>query len=440
MELADWLNSIAERRWPILPGTMSELKQMVARNRDLVSFTDLSNLILSDPLLFFDLIRLLGRSAALNRNEIMPSIEQALMLVGLDPVVMRFSRLEALAPVPDALSAATIEEIGVLLGRGRVAAMIVKDWLSQAGEHKVEDCYLAALVYNLPACFYLFYRNHGSDRPLLQVVAENFETDYPRLLESFIRALGLPTALLSLLAPGPSTTRKQLLKLAVATANGMEQGCWRGQWQAGIEVASRLIGTSYDEAYAAVPYAAQQVANNARAVGYTFPARELIMLPGEYVRVSLHEGGGLSEHAQLELALREALRHLANDLKFERVMFLRYDSDRHALKLQYQIGLEPGHPMRKLEVGLEPGSFFALLTSKPQSFHAPAAVRAQLAGKYRDPFFDSIGEREFAVMSLFSAHRLSGVFYVDHGKNDLAIDAKTYQRFKEMVLRAAHHR
>ena len=59
----------------------------------------------------------------------------------------------------------------------------------------------------------------------------------------------------------------------------------------------------------------------------------------------------------MEKAIRESIRHLANDLKFERVLYYRYDQDAHALKLRYQLGLSEGHPLRKLPLALEPGSF-----------------------------------------------------------------------------------
>ncbi|MBI3143830.1 MAG: HDOD domain-containing protein [Pseudogulbenkiania sp.] len=441
MELANWLQSLADRRWPILPATLDEVRVACARHAELINLSELSNLCLSDPLLLFDLLRAVGTSPALRENESAPTVEQAVMLMGLERVTHRFSQVAALRAQEGKLDDDVIEVVAGWLGRSRVAAYLVKEWLSLSGEHKVEDCFVAALLYNLPACFFLLYRNQLPDQPLLQAVSAYFGLDYPKLLERFIRATGLPPGLLTLLGSGGAPSpRKQLLKLAVATANAIESGWWRSPWTTGIEVAARQMRVGYDEAYRCVLAAAEGVARKPRAPAYTYPMRELLMLPGDYPpRAKLTATAVLSEAAQLEQLMRESIRHLANDLRFERILFLQYDQAGHALRLRYQVGLTESSPLRRLAVTLEPGSFFALLTGKPQSFHAPALVRAQLGAKYQDPFFDHIGDGEFAVMTLFTAHTLNGVFYVDNGVSGRAIDPDTYHRFKDLVTRLPRH-
>ncbi|MBV8646726.1 HDOD domain-containing protein [Paludibacterium sp.] len=435
MELNSWLNSIAARRWPILSGTMTELRQACARHSDLINFTDLANLTLSDPLLLFDLIRVVGGSRALQRNESMPSIEQAMMLIGLEPVVTRFNTLTVLEPVTGRLHPGVVEDITMWLAHGRVAAIIAKDWLSLAGEHKVEDCYIAALIYNLPACFYLLYNNRTAERPLLQEVSEVFGVDYPKLLEQFVKTVPLPMGLLNILSTDPGASRrKQLLRLAVATANGLIQGAWRPQWWVGIEAAARLIGVGPSVAYSAVPLACLQVARSPRAMAYGYPARELIMMPGEFHQAEMHRIAPRDDEGELDTALRDTVRRLAQDLHFSRVLFLRYDNEGHCLKLRYQVGLSPEHPLRNHAVALEPGTFFSLLSSKPQSFHAPQTARAKIAESYPDEFFGQMAGGAFAAMTVFTGHQLVGVFYVDYGDEPVTLDADIYQHFKEIVV------
>jgi len=435
MELNSWLQSIAQRRWPILPDTLTELRQACARNSDLIDFTDLSNLVLSDPFLLFDLIRVIGGSRSLQRNESMPSIEQSMMLIGLETVINRFIKLTPLEPIPGRLHPAVIEDIAMWLGHARVAAVIVKDWLSIAGEHKFEDCYIAALIYNLPACFYLVYSNHTSGRPLLQEVSETFHTPYPKVLEQFVWNTPLPTGLLSVLSSdGGNNKRKQLLRLAVATANGLIQGAWRPQWWVGIEAAARLLGVTAAEAYRVVPKAVLQVAEHRRAMAYTYPVRELLMLPGSFDVPAMHPVSAQDASGKMEQAMRDAVRHMVSELKFGRVVFLRYDSERHCLKLRYQYGLPEQHPLRTSAVGLEPGSFFALLTSKSQSYRASATARRQIASSYQDPFFKMLDGGEFVAMTLFAGQQLLGVYYADIGDVSTPIEAANYQQFKEMVM------
>jgi hypothetical protein len=438
MELNSWLQSIAQRRWPILPDTLTDLRQACARNSDLIDFTDLANLVLSDPFLLFDLIRVIGGSRSLQRNESMPSIEQAMMLIGLETVVNRFIKLTPLEPIPGRLHPAVIEDISMWLGHGRVAAAIVKDWLSIAGEHKFEDCYIGALIYNLPACFYLVYSNHTSGRPLLQEVSETFHTPYPKVLEQFVWNMPLPTGLLTVLSSeGGNSKRKQLLRLAVATANGLIQGAWRPQWWVGIEAAARLLGVSASEAYRVVPQAVLHVARNPRAMAYTYPVREFMMLPGSFDVPAMHPVSAQDAGGKMEQAMRDAVRHMVSELGFARVVFLRYDAERHCLKLRYQYGLPEQHPLRTSPVGLEPGSFFALLTSKSQSYRASAHARQQISSSYQDPFFKMLDGGEFVAMTLFAGHHLQGVFYADLGAQTTPVIPANYQHFKELVMSLA---
>ncbi|MGM8061133.1 histidine kinase [Vogesella indigofera] len=438
MDIANWLSSLSENRWPILPATAVEVRQMLSLPGDRIVFSELANLTLSDPFLLLDLMRLVGASRALQRSEAHPTVEQMLMMLGLEVITARYRQIPALSTVHGKLDQEVVDAVGDWLGRSRVAAFIIKEWLAITGEYKVEDCFIAALVYNLPACLYLIYRNRIPGGPLLHEVSDVFALDYPKIVEQFIQRMPLPSGLLNTLGTGPVNRRKQLLKLAIATANAVDQGWWRPQWNIGIEAAAKLIGCRVDDAQQVVQQAILQVARHPRALGYTYPARAYLYIPGPFPQYNKQdEVATLTGEQQLEKALLESLRHLANDIQFERIMFLRYDQPSHSLKMRYQIGLEDNHPLRKHIVALEPGSFFALLTSRPQSFHAPASTRAQLARKYQDEFFTHLGEGHFACMSVFSGHKLAGVFFVDNYRSNKAIDDDTYHRFKETVFRVS---
>lgn len=435
MDLNNWSQTIADKRWPILPDTLNEVRDACARHSDLINFTYLANLCLSDPFLLLDLFRVVGNSRALQRNESIPAVEQTLLLMGLEAVVTRFNRIEALEPVPDKLDEDVYEAVGDWLGRSRVAALLVKEWLSIMGDLKVEDCFVAALLYNLPGCIYMIQRNRLPDRPLLQEMSDVFEADYAQILAAFIKAMPLPAGFNALLGPGAPNKRRQLLKLAIATANSLEHGVSRSTWQVGVDTAAKLINSTPEMAYQAVVHAVLNVARHPHVVGYTFPARALLLLPSDGKRMEMKKAAGLPGGDPLEKAIRESIRFLANDLKFERVLYYHYEHDGHMLKLRYQVGVSADSPLRRLSVELEPGSFFGVFTSKPQSFHAPASVRQQLTRRYDDVFFQHVGDQEFALMTLFGGHKLSGVFYVDNAASGRAIDDATYHRFKDLVTR-----
>ncbi|WP_047243211.1 HDOD domain-containing protein [Chromobacterium subtsugae] len=435
MDLNDWAKSIGEKRWPILPDTLNQLTDACARHSDLINFTDLANLCLSDPFLLLDLFRVVGNSRALQRNESIPSVEQTLMLMGLEAVVNRFGKIVPLEPSPGVLDPEVYEAVGDWLGRSRVAALLVKEWLSIMGELKVEDCFVAALLYNLPACVYMIQRNQLPDKPLLQEVSEAFDADYGQVLEAFVKHMPLPGGFKALIGAGAPTKRRQLLKLAIATANSLEQGVERSTWLVGVDTAAKMINVMPELAYMAVVHAVLNVARHPHVIGYTFPARALLLLPPGPRKGEMKKAAALSGEDQLEHAIRESIRFLANDLKFERVLYYHYEHDGHNLKLRYQVGVAGDSPLRKLPLDLEPGSFFGVFTSKPQSFHAPADVRSQLTRRYEDEFFQHVGDHEFALMTLFGGHKLSGVFYVDNARSGRGIDDATYHRFKDLVTR-----
>jgi len=438
MELANWLSSLNENRWPVLPDTAVQVRQMMMRHQDELAFSELANLVLSDPFLLLDLLRMVGTSSALQRSESNPTVEQMLMLLGLETVQKRFGNVQALMVSRGKLDPEVVDALGLWLGKSRVAAFLVKEWLALIGETRVQDCFVAALVYNLPACLYLIYRNREPQRPLLQEVSEVFAMDYPKLLEHFIQRMSLPSGLMATLDSGSVSRRKQLLKLAIATANGLDQGWWRPQWQIGVDAAARLVGCTPEVAHAAVRDAVLRVARNPRSRGYTYPARAFLWREGPFpVAPTAQPAATLSGEEQLELALRESIRHFANDLKLERIFFLRYDQPTHTLRMRYQVGLDDHDPLRKQVVSLEPYCFFNLLASKPQSFHAPAGARAQLAHRYGDEFLAMLGEGAFAAMSVFTGHKLAGVFVVDNFRSNKPIEDGTYQRFKETVARVS---
>jgi hypothetical protein len=97
------------------------------------------------------------------------------------------------------------------------------------------------------------------------------------------------------------------------------------------------------------------------------------------------EGGGLASPDQLEQGIRESIRHLSNDLKFERVLYYRYDHDSHSLRLKYQVGLAEGHACASWRWSWNRA---VSLPCSPARHKASThrSVRNQLVRKYQDDF------------------------------------------------------
>ena len=433
MQLEQWLAGLVRRRLPVLPSSRRALGRLLAEG-DALSLEALANLTLSDPLMLFDLMRLCGSVSRLEASGKLPAVEQMLMLLGVDTVRSRFAALDTLSVAPGQLDADVAEEVRAMLGRGRIAAQIVKGWLALAGEPRVEDCFIAAEIYNLPACVYLLDSNTLTGKPPLQAAADAFGTDYPLLLSAFVRTLGLPAALGALLGPGSPNRQRGLLKLAVATAEGVDQGVWRAPWLAGVEAAARLCGASLDDALEVVQRAVLQVARSGTAPEYGFAARRLLALEGP-VPLPLpraHAAAAIDE-ARPDAAIREALRHLANDLGFSRVLYYRVDPAAACLRLRFQVGVREGEPLARLAPELGEGCLLSTLMSRAQCLFTPAHALEQLASRYGDALLTALGPGDKAFLSLWAQGVPLGLFVADNGAGGRAIDPATFNQFKALA-------
>ena len=86
-----------------------------------------------DPFLLLDLMRLVGASRALQRSEAHPTVEQMLMMLGLEVITARYRQIPALSTVHGKLDQEVVDAVGDWLGRSRVAAFIIKEWLAITG-------------------------------------------------------------------------------------------------------------------------------------------------------------------------------------------------------------------------------------------------------------------------------------------------------------------
>ncbi|WP_289830060.1 histidine kinase [Crenobacter oryzisoli] len=438
MNASDWLQSLSSQRWPILPASRQALDELDKKQLDLIYFGDLANLCLSDPLLLLDLLRAVSGSRALNRDDATLSVESVLLMAGLDSVLGRFRDLPAIA-VTASLGAARVDQLTDWLGRARIGAYLAKEWLSLADAIRVEDVYLAALIYNLPACLYLMTQQRHQDGPLLSQIEEAFNVSYDQLVQQFIETLPLPAALLSLLDGANHDPRRTLLQLAVETANTLDLGWWQPAWNSRLATVAAEVNINQEQVYQTVVQATLAVARHARAPGYANPARYLLASPPLAPSNPTPVEDRLPPEL-LDAVLRESIRHLANDLKFERVLFLLYDQPSHSLKLRYRLGLPEGHPLEKRLIPLQPASFFGQLCGKPQSIHVQSAVAAMLAKREPGGFVELAEAHEFAAMALFAGPTLAGVFYVDNARSGRPIDESDYQRFKALVASATRPR
>ena len=440
-----WLDTLANHRLPVLQATCSKMdtfRNMAAANTQF-NLADLANVALGDPLMAFQVLRSIGRIERTRTFSESLNIDHALMILGADSFFAEFKRLSPLENSPS-LSQTGIDQIIGMMSRARVAALLIKDWLSLMEEHRVEDCFVAALLHNVAACAYRV--ESGVDKPFLSLDALGRHAgflDYKQMVERFIESQKLPDLLLDLLTEPPSFDRRRLLlKSAIEVANLLEQGWWRNEMVEKITGVSHLLAQPFETLWQDMVQLVLSVARNPDVPGYQLLARQLAYMPEpeqpagqDFLSLNWDKAAASNQTSALDDALRWVVGYLARDLGQERVIFFRNDAAHKQLNATQFVGLNDSDDLIARPIALVQHPFFGNLVQKAQAFRCQPGQLDKLKGVFADPFFDRIGDHGFATMSVIRGDKLIGVFYLDNASAEKGIEEAIYQQFKMAVSR-----
>jgi hypothetical protein len=213
----DQLGALASSGIPILRVTALELRRLEAA-QERISSTELSNVILRDPLLTLRVLSFLYSHRTRSQTHDITTIAHALMMLGL----ARFFREFRDPPtIDDALvhAPASIVALYAAASRARLASLFARDWAAQRHDQDAEEVMVAALVHDITEPLTLCA---WPDAPPQFGAAEHSE-----LRGLLFSRLGLP-GLLGELTADSDTPAPRVLNVALACA--LARACAEG-WQ-----------------------------------------------------------------------------------------------------------------------------------------------------------------------------------------------------------------
>jgi len=443
--MTTWLDTLTQHRLPVLEATCKRVDAFRRIPSDQFNLADLSNVVLADPLMAFQVLRSTARIERTRTFSESLNVEHALMILGANAFFEEFNKFDALESM-FSLSQTGVDQIISLMSRARVAALLIKDWLSLMEEHRVEDCFVAALMHNVPAC--AFRAETGMDKSFadLDVLARQAGfLDYKQMIERFIESQRLSDLLLDLLTTPPGFDRRRLLlKSAIEVANMLEQGWWRIELVEKIVGVAHLLARPFETIWHDMLQLVLNVARNPHVPGYGLLARQLAAMPEpeqplsqSFLNLSIQwDPASRSEPpAEFDQALNWVVSFLAKDMAQERVIFFRHNSPHWQLSATQYVGLNDDDTLIARPLPLAQHPFFASLGQKAQAFRCQPGQLDRLRATFADDFFARIGDHGFAAMSVVRDGRLLGVFYFDNCSSGKPVDDLVYQQFKAAVSR-----
>ena len=146
-DIAAWVQLMGERPVPVLRQTVRSLEDARARI-DHVNGREVADIVLHDPLMAVQVLAYIHSVHAKRQLKEVGTIDQAVMMMGVEPFFRQFDQLEivetVLKPHPQAL-------LGLLfiIRRAQRAARFAYEWAVWRRSQRIEEIYTSALLYDL---------------------------------------------------------------------------------------------------------------------------------------------------------------------------------------------------------------------------------------------------------------------------------------------------
>lgn len=470
-DLERWIGVLQTKELPVLGRTVAALAELSARVNTLTA-AEIAKVVYHDPLMTLKVITAVNGMRRGRISSDITTVEQAVMMVGINPF---FTRFEQLAILEGGLGAndESYRELLRAVGRARHAAHLAWDWGVLRQDVRADEVYVAALLWHLGEIALWFFAPEQGMRIRRLMRAENLELipafrevlgfDLREFEIALARAWHVPDMYLEMMDP-QHAGRPRVLEVTLATsiARRSEGGWYDEELHKDIEEVANLLHMDSDEAVARIH---QQSAVVARSWEWTLvrpAAGWLPLLPGPWPdepdaensgttapacmmprpeveqaaldEINAHLDGTLDLHEMMALALKG----MHEGLGLDRVLFALLTPDRGKVKAKYVLGAEEGSPLHRFEFDLAPPDhLFARLMGKTQALWFKESNREKLEPLILPGIRDMIGAGEFYVMSVHVHGKPVGLFYGDRKHGTCELDPHSYEEFKALSLKAA---
>lgn len=443
-----WESYWQNRPLPILDASKTSLQQML-RRVDRVRTADVANVVLADPLLTLQALRLIGRRERSSLAAEVVSIENIVMLMGTTPFLERFCCLPTVESIllPDAAADYALFQQQVFFVRYLARlALVFADLRHDA---RLDEIRIASILCRSNDLLRLVGRKQDSRLP----------APVPNVCPLLLR-LHIPHAVIELLNdPVDAPQRVSLQASVMRLADAFQNGWWQHQVQEELDLVSSILDIQPEITWQALCRVTLSLAADPSfSPEIIQPARWLPMLPGEWpapagatpaeskaetqtspvqsdiltVRMqALHLAG--KQRAPAKDIMSLTVRALSEGLGMRRIAFMLLAPGQQELRARFVLGVRQDDPLRHMVIYLDPANVFTKLVEKSQGIWLNETNTAQLLPRFPENFRRCYQAQEFCLMSIFAGTKPLGVIVADRNGTDV-LSEYHYQHFKQICL------
>lgn len=442
--MSNWLEYISTASLPIRQATLDRLRLLRDTDEATLNVADISNVVLSDPLLAFQVLRYVS-SLERVRTPMTETIgiDHALMLLGIERFFKVFCDLPT---IEKEVSPENMPGLATAYARARFSAWLAKEWLALNEEHRVGEYFVAALLYQVPMCCRALDAKIDPCATPDAVAKERIGRPYESVAFDLFRLSKMPERAFDLLSYSHELIdrRKLVLRTAIQLSCRFDEGWWSRDVSLQLAKVSDLTQQPADQLWRVLLNIALFLARQPQGLPeYSRFSRDLVLLPQLPV---ISENNFLSfdavldaEQSKLDLQIRETLAHLSLQLGADRLAFYEFLPGKGQLFSAYRVGFDTHDALIDAVITIKAGGIFHAFGQKTQAMRLNVAQVAAMKRRFPDEAFcQALPSSGCAMISFVLQGKFKGIFYIDNVYHAREIDDLVYKTFKDVVLRLAH--
>ncbi len=459
--LDEWLARIGRNPVPVLAKTVEDLRDRCRRDKSTIA--DLAAVVERDPGLTVFLLRLANSQTAGPLRSDVTSVQQALMMMGIDQV----SELPDKLPVLEtSLPEDSRKQLLKCFSRAYHAARQATHWAGMRHDMSPDEVFAATQLHFLGEMFVAMYDPALLDK-IVQVQIEDkiaaeeaqyivLGFSFDQLTARLARLWHLPELVLEALHPENARyPRAYGIMLAVQLARGAAHDWYTPRMQQIEQDCADWLERDIDDIVSGVHRLAVEVARDASLypvppaaanLPRVQPARPAAPPPTEPATASdtgiclmpqlavlqdlLHQLKQTDPKTPVYQLISLILKGMHDGIGLNRVVFARLGQDNMVLRAEKIIGADNDPHFSRFEISLHQPHLFTRLMDKQQAILINDATRSKFWSLVPEEFQKLIGINSFIAMSVHVDGKPFGMFYGDRHSNSCQIDDKSYQYFK----------
>ncbi len=462
--IKDWITHVKDKPIPVLSRTLDNLQQKC--KLDNAPLNDIVDIVEQDPGLTAQLLRYCNHSDGHRLQKEIISVQQAIMLVGMDQLSTIASTLPRLEKT---LSETAQNQVLRTFCRANHAGQQAVYWAQQRRDMTPDEVFAATQLHylgemilaihapeQLLAAFKLRREKNISSEEA-QYIALGFTLD--QLSLAIAEAWQLPLLVREALqSENASNPRGFSIMMAVQLSRVATIDWYSGKMMGIYEHMSELLKISIADISRQSHKLAIEIAQTNQYKGVLQAAALLPRLQNVEEPKQLKQTIAQDYQADICLMpqvsiLRATMEKLRNAVKarqdkskllniclqglhdgigLNRVVFATLDSEQDHLSATASIGTDNDPVFNQFSINLQEKDIFKLLLKKSQAICINDSNRNKFWALVPEEFQKIIGTNSFVAMSIFMNNSPIGIIYADRHTSSCQVDDSSYQYFKKL--------